>query len=377
MRQNNFSWLTTIIQLFSVAALALLLMRLWPHDKNPPKSVALSKPDKNVVAPKPQEKTAPPSSNQLPDLIKTLPVSQHIRKISYSPDRKVLAVSGEDNVSSEDRVDFYDTHSWSLLKSLPGTTAVYSDDGRFISAGAFLYDAKTYRLKRIFTDNSSKGEGFPGVFGPTAISSNGRYVATCGEDPNVKWFPPQDTTRANTEANYSRTFAVKLWNARTGRRLRVWRGHSSTSGGTTKLVFSRDARFLVSIGPNRLDVWNVRTGKIWKTMPAERHSAFSAQKMLLAVEGYNNKAQLTFLNLSTGKSSVWAFPLAQMYCLGLSPDGRLLATCGIEIWNTQSKTRVLSIPNYSGGLTDLIFSPDNKTLTSGSNLGLVCIWKLK
>jgi WD40 repeat protein len=51
---------------------------------------------------------------------------------------------------------------------------------------------------------------------------------------------------------------LRLWNARTGRLVRVLRGHSAT---VNDAVFSPDGRWIASAGPITVGLWETRTGR--------------------------------------------------------------------------------------------------------------------
>ena len=94
------------------------------------------------------------------------------------------------------------------------------------------------------------------VMGRSAVSSDGKWLATQGENPT--WQPPNGSA---TESAYARQLTIKLWNRQTGKIVRSWPGHYSLDGGVLWLRFSNDSRFLLSAGSEHVDVWNVQNGK--------------------------------------------------------------------------------------------------------------------
>src|SRR5438105_1504200 len=124
----------------------------------------------------------------------------HVSSLAYSPDGKVLASAGYDNM-----VRFWDPATGKELRKLGGSynplsSVSFSPDGKTIVAGSYdnilrFWDVKSGNLVRQFMNDQG---GIQAVL----YSPDGKTLATRGWD-NLIW----------------------LWDARTGKRLRRFEGH--------------------------------------------------------------------------------------------------------------------------------------------------------
>jgi len=149
-----------------------------------------------------------------------------------------------------------------------------------------------------------------------AISSDGKTLAT---------------------ASYDTT--VKLWDAFTGKELRILKEHSDSVYG---LSFSSDGKLLASGGADRaVKVSDVATGKLLYT---------------------------------------FADPTDWVYAVAWSPNGRRLAAAGVDksirVWETgvEKGKVVQSVFAHEGPVTRLIYAKDGKTLYSVGEDRVVKAW---
>ncbi len=221
-----------------------------------------------------------------------------------------------------------------------------SPNGRYVALGmgrgqytARMWDADTGKLLR-----TVKGER--NVLGMAAASPDGKYLVTQGE--NAVWKPPTDGP--NTEASYARQLTLKLWSVQTGKLLRTWPGHYSLSGGVRLLRFSNDGTFLLSAGSERVDRWNVATGKLAGNPGSDKDFlrsvdgpyAFSPDAATLAGEG-------------------------KIYQSGLYAPG----LCLVDIYNGKVTRR---FPGTLRGSSQVQWSPGGQYLVGGPQL---IVWNAK
>lgn len=253
--------------------------------------------------------------------------------VQWSPNGKRIAAGGVNAV----RV--WDVTSGRMVRSFPATGDVaFSRDGKILGAAgessAFLFDIASGRKIRSFADKA-------GVRGPIAISADGRYVATGGEDPN--WDPgplPRDESGhefSPTESYYAHDLKVKIWNVRTGRRVRMLPGHYNLNGGTKALQFSPDGRKLFSGGEGRAELWSVRSGKLIKRFQNNYACAMSPDGKMVAI----SLDELKVYSVATRRNLIGLHnPPLPVGALAFSPDGKTLAegdqaefTTGLRLWD--------------------------------------------
>ena len=142
--------------------------------------------------------------------------------------------------------------------------------------------------------------GQAGVFGPVAFSPDNRLIATGGEDPML--FIPDDDG-PNTEAKYAHSLTVKIWDARTGKLLRVLPGYGYSLGeGVSLLRFTPDSRRLLIGVESKIDLLDAHTFKVLRSTQARSPFAVAPDGVHLLSGGYvggRHFAQL--FDLRTGK----------------------------------------------------------------------------
>jgi WD40 repeat protein len=172
-------------------------------------------------------------------------------------------------------------------------------------------------------------------------------------------------------------------------------------GAIASVAFSPDGKTLAvapsdpALGP--VSLWNVATGELTGTMrtrftPVGNESyapinsiAFSPDGRLLAVsstlattiEVWSTATRTQVASFGDNQDTPFAQALGGVYQLAFSPDGRLLATAGIDGW-----IRVYSVPGFSlagdfpglGTSATLAFSPDGRLLAVGNSTGDVFLF---
>lgn len=122
--------------------------------------------------------------------------------------------------------------------------------------------------------------------------------------------------------------AVKIWDAATGRELRIAGSHQ---GYVSRVKFSPDSRFLASCGRDKkIQIWKTEDWRLLEVL--DSHDAW-------------------------------------VKSLSFSPDSRMLASSGEEpeiiIWNTENWRKVKTINEQVEKVDDVCFSPDGKFMASG------------
>ncbi|MDO8681872.1 MAG: WD40 repeat domain-containing protein [Armatimonadota bacterium] len=285
---------------------------------------------------------------KLPKPLGELPVS-----VTWSADGLKVAAG------STTSVRVWIVESGKTLRTFPAAGDVaFSKDGRILGiaseSGASLFDITTGRKIRSFHDKA-------GVSWPIAISPDGRYVATGGEDPS--WDPgplPQDEDGNEyppTESFYSHELKVKIWDRRTGRRLRLLPGHNNLDGGTKTLQFTSDSRRLFSSGDSYTALWDIRSGKKVKD-----------------INGYGS------ISLSPdGKYLLKPhMPPLPIRSIAFSPDGKILAagdetdgSTGLRLWDIGSGQLALALQGPPPNLHSVSFISNHKVLSNSLNGGYI------
>jgi WD40 repeat protein len=185
------------------------------------------------------------------------------------------------------------------------------------------------------------GKGVGELLGSTvavSYSADGKWLASASS--NMGGLRAQAYLPATTNDLPHASSAVKLWDARAGKELRVELNRFEVVAP----LFSPDGKLLVSvclerdetarpIPPHAIKVWEVASGK-----------------ELLSLKGHEQ----------------W------IECLAISSDGKRLAAGGaeggatIEVWDAKTGQKLYTFDGLSGEALCMAFSPDDKRLAVGT-----------
>ncbi len=271
-------------------------------------------------------------------------------RLEFSPDGAWLAVGSDSNV------DVRDARDWKSRAVIPGSPRLaWAPNSRLLAVdwrqGVNLYAMPGIDVAANLTDgsgtNSAGKDGSAGVYGPMIFSADSSKIATMGEDPQSKW--KLDDGPA-TEAAYVREIAVKVWDAKTGKRLSVKPGPWSNGDNPlarltddpAQIEFAQPVRSQYAVSNTRPPVYifNARSdpNKLFgfRTRPAQ---AFATIPILSG--GY--------VGAIAGNAWIYA-TIDNSYPTNL-----------MKIFRTRDRQLLASLP-FPSRITDVALSPDAKTV---------------
>jgi WD40 repeat protein len=173
---------------------------------------------------------------------------------------------------------------------------------------------------------------------------------------------------------------VRLWDASTGKLLRVLRGHEDR---VMSVDFSPDGKIVASSGTNdgTIRLWEVATGKEMRRLEPKTSITFVrfAPDGTTLASGTWNKAVYLW-DIKTGRQlRRWEAHAERIFRAAFSPDGNLLATTGWEdktacLWDVDTGKK---LREFGQGITEMCavgFSADGKTLAGGGKEGPIYLW---
>ena len=170
---------------------------------------------------------------------------------------------------------------------------------------------------------------------------------------------------------------VQFWDVK---RAAVLRTIKSDDKPVQFIKYSTDGKFLATSAGSAVKLWDVSTGKLARTFPGIHTADFSPDGRTIACQAASSRAdknvgRVDLYNLQDGSlvksflsdkgtSASWVTSIA------FSPNGRLLAATDwngtVTLWNVASGRRRLTLTDYRAGVLSAAFSPDGKSLATGS-----------
>jgi WD40 repeat protein len=246
----------------------------------------------------------------------------------------------------------------------------------FSGDGRSLVSASVDRSVRVW-ENTGR-EVTPALAGHTrrvlavAVSPDGKLLASGGEDQSIR-----------------------LWDAQTGSERQILLGHR---GAVTALAFSPDSKTLASGTTEEkkelaIKLWDTAGGKqlaswdLTGTLPAATYTP-DGKKLLAWVPGVDPTngrpvSRVHVFEIAKGDKPVRTIVDDRIvHCLAFSADGELAAMGAddgtVRIWKTGNGEALFpgSFVAHPRRVTDLIFTPDGKTLITGGVDGQLRIFEV-
>jgi WD40 repeat protein len=203
------------------------------------------------------------------------------------------------------------------------------------------------------------------------VEATGKRIWMTAFSPDGKLFATIEFDKDELELFFANAAVdIRLWDAKTGKAIRSWSGHSKYP---TCVTFSPDSKSLLTGSiDNSVRVWDVATGK--------EDPRFTGHAAGILAIVFSPDGKTLYSSGQDGKIRVWdtvkGVELAVLRshvdwvkALSVTPDGKVLASSGnegiIRLWDTETRKEIKTLTD-GGRVEALAFSPDGKTLASGS-----------
>jgi WD40 repeat protein len=292
----------------------------------------------------------------------------------FSPDGKALAVTTHEPRACS--VELWDPAGGKELASWEAHAGRISSLG-FTADGKVLMTAGQDRAVRLWDARTGRK-----LRELTGLTTTEHSVALSGDGrllASVDW-------KAGTRGGAEPQNRVTLRDARTGKVLRhltapAPEGPPGWPSSLSYVAFSPDGKTLAASGAGRIDrvyVWDVRTGKERTSFPATQNAlpCFSPDGKTLAVATLGYAIHL--YDPATGKErSARGGLRAPPDSLAFLPEGRTLATTDgpdVVLWDARTGKERRRLEGHRGAVRRLLLSADGRTLVSCGSDGTVRVW---
>ena len=315
--------------------------------------------------------------------------TDRVASLEFSTDGNSLASYSYDNT-----LQIWDVKTGTQIQTITGhnngtiRSIMYSSDGKTVASFTHrgimqVWDAKTYSL---ISTTKVDFQSFRCVdYSPDNMTfafgyNNGKIEITDRTSGEKTHTIKHAHTRIVTSVAFSDNASilasggydkmVRLWDVSTGKLIDTLAGHQYA---VLKVEFSPSGDILVSGGSNgNIYYWDLKTGNPIRTIAVhtDRIENISFSKTGDKLVSSDADDIIRLWDVSTGSLLKTITPNRNTYSVKISPDGNTLASSHLRaviLWNVSTGELINMATGHSRAIYGLAFSPDGKTLISGSH----------
>ncbi len=276
-------------------------------------------------------------------------------EVAFAPDGKLLASGAGNVLATDDTIRLWDVATGQEVRRCRGhgdriRCFAFAPDGTLLASGA---QDRTVRLWGPATGKELRRlEGHRELVRALAFSPAGTVVASAGDDKTVR-----------------------LWEAATGKELRKL----AVQGEPLSVAFVDAGTLAWGDTQGEIHLVDAATGKERRRLGRQPSRVGTilrspdGKKLATAADGGDFTVHLW--DVASGRRPKLAGHEAPLYCLAFAPDGRTLATGGVDgtirLWDATTGEELRRHRELPGLGSALAFAPDGKSLAAVSDGGMV------
>lgn len=299
-----------------------------------------------------------------------------VNSVAYSPDGQILATG-----SSDRTIRLWNANSGKYIKTLKGHTQPVSSV-QFSLDGDILASTTGHGIIRFW--GMSKGQlkrTFKGYRELISYSPVGKTLLVLpNPDGGNTVFRTKDSdgyiSETVTLADPDAVYAMHILDVDTGQPIKT----ISSLNNVNCFASSPDGNTIAISDGERFGLWDATTGKYLKSLseetPEVQYIAYSPDGNTIATVKWDDTIQ--WWNTQTGEN-IKTFPRS-IYAYGaikFSPDGKTISIfeeSEISLLHANSGKHFTTLEGHERHITGFTFSPDSKTIATGSNDGTARLW---
>jgi WD40 repeat protein len=183
----------------------------------------------------------------------------------------------------------------------------------------------------------------------------------------------------------SGTTEVRIWDVSTA----AYRVAANFSSWVHALTYAPDGKQLAALSGAGISIFDANSGRLIREIKnyivqGSWAITYSPDGKRIAW-GYNlqhTTAKVNIYDVDSGEIISELLPSRDNFlsCVTWSPDGSMIAAAvgqNIEVWNVTSKEKIWTLTGHTGEIRGVAFSPDGKSIVSGSRDNTIKIWDIE